>query len=413
MESMKAGHESGNTKARPALQGLKVVDFSRQIAGPFCAMLLSDLGADVIKIEQPGRGDDSRRLVPTKQGMSSVFISTNRNKRSIEIDLKSPAGLEVARDLISGADVLVENFSRGVMDRMGLGYDALSELHPGLVYCSVTSFGNNGRFADRPGFDPVTQADCGLFSLNGYADRPPVRVAPPVVDVASGLTATIAVQSALLARHATGRGQHVEVALFDVGVTLTSYYSLNYLITGEEQYRTGNESVVGSPSGLFTASDGDFFMSCSTDRMFKVLASDVIAKPEIAEKEEFITNSIRCDNDAALRAILMEIFATRKKDHWIERLLAGGIPAGNIRSIGEAIRSEEMKDRGLVSSVEHPTVGQLPNIAAPFRLAGTPLVVPAAPPLLGEHTQDVLEKDLGYSAERIQALKQSGAFGSA
>lgn len=400
-----------NTLAPPPLQGLRVVDFSRQIAGPYAAMLLGDLGADVIKIEQPRTGDDSRRLAPRLHDVSSVFIGMNRNKRSIELNLKSEAGQRVALDLVRDADVLIENFLHGVMERLGFGYEALAEINPRLIYCTVSAFGHAGAFASRPGFDPVTQADCGLFSLNGYADRPPVRVAAPVIDVASGLTALNAIQAAIIARHRTGRGQRVEVALFDVGVALCSYFPITYLLTGQEQGRSGNQSQVGSPSGLFSASDGDFFMSCSTDRMFGLLARDVVDRPDLAECAEFHTNSERLRHNDALLAELDPIFRTRTRLEWVERMLTAGIPAGAVRSVPEAVESPEAKDRGIFSAVEHPELGTLPNVAPPFRLDGSEMRPAGPPPRLGEHNAMILAETLGYDADRVAALRAAGAFG--
>jgi len=398
------------TLAPPPLSGLRVVDFSRQIAGPYAAMLLGDLGAEVIKIEQPRTGDDSRRLAPRLDDVSSVFIAMNRNKRSIELNLKSEAGRAVALDLIREADVLVENFLHGVMERLGFDYATLAAINPRLIYCTITAFGHAGAFAGRPGFDPVTQADCGLFSLNGYEDRPPVRVAAPVVDVASGLTALNAIQAALLSRHQTGRGQRVEVALFDVGVALSSYFPVTYMLTGQEQGRSGNQSQVGAPSGLFAAADGDFFMSCSTDRMFGLLARDILGRPDLAERPEFHTNSERLRHNAALLAELDPVFRLHDRADWVERMLAAGIPAGAVRSIREAVDSPEAKDRRIFGTVEHPELGTLPNVAAPFRLDGAQLREAGPPPRLGEHQSDILAGTLGYARERIAALQSEGAF---
>ncbi len=394
-----------------ALAGLKVVDLSRLIAGPYSAMLLADLGADVIKVEQPGKGDDSRFLNPSRGGMSSVFVSMNRNKRSIALDLKSPAGREVVLDLIRSADVVVENFSAGTMERLGLGHDALVAINPRLVYCAITGFGREGRYAARPGFDPVIQADSGMFSLNGYPDRPPVRSASPVVDVGTGLCAFSAILAALLARQHTGTGQYVEAALFDAAIALTANYSMNYLLTEEEPSRQGNGSEISQPVGLFTARDGDFYITCSSDRMFRSLCEKVLDEPGLAQRPEFRSNTDRCRHAQALREHLATLFQRGGRQHWVDRLLAAGVPAGVVRTVGEAMRSDEVKDRGLVTTVHHPIAGALPNIGAPIRLSGTPLVAARAAPLLGEHTDQILAHDLGYDAARIAQLKAQGACG--
>jgi crotonobetainyl-CoA:carnitine CoA-transferase CaiB-like acyl-CoA transferase len=396
-------HSPYGGRAGP-LAGLTVVDFTRQIAGPYATMLLGDLGADVIKIEAPGTGDDSRRLQPNKEDIGSVFLTMNRNKRSIELDLKSDEGRRIASDLIARADILVENFTAGVMDRFGFDYETLSQQYPALIYCSVTGFGQRGKFAGRPGFDPVIQADCGLFSVNGYADTPPVRIAAPVIDVATGLTTLNAIQAALIHRYRTGEGQKVEVALYDVGTALLAYFPVVYMWTGADQQRTGNRSQVGSPADLFPTSDGAFFMSCSTDRMYNAMVNDVLDRPDLGTDPRFHTNGERLKRNEELLPILNDIFRTKPRDYWVARLLKAGVPAGPVRSISEAVESEEAVDRGLFSYVQHPSMGPLPNVAAPFRLEGSPLVAPRPVPRLGEHSIEVLSDVLGYSAEKIANL---------
>ena len=399
-----------NAVAAPPLTGLRVIDFSRQIAGPYAAMLLGDLGADVIKIEQPRTGDDSRRLAPACGDMSSVFIAMNRNKRSIELNLKSKEGCAIAAELIASADIVVDNFLYGVMERMGLGYETLAERHPRLIYCAITAFGHKGAFAKRPGFDPVTQADCGLFSLNGHPDRPPVRIAAPAIDVSTGLTALNAIQAALYNRFKTGRGQRVEVAMFDVGVALSAYFPISYMLTGSDLQRSGNQSQVGSPSGLFTASDGDFFMSCSTDRMFSILVREIMDLPKLADDKAFYTNGERVKNNDSLIVVLSAAFITKTRSEWVELMLEKGIPAGSIRSIAEAVESDEAKDRGIFTRIEHPALGPLPNVAPPFQLDGSPLAPARIAPNLGQHTDDILEEYLGYDAPQIAALRANGTL---
>jgi crotonobetainyl-CoA:carnitine CoA-transferase CaiB-like acyl-CoA transferase len=397
-----------------ALNGLLVVDFTRVIAGPACTQTLADFGAEVIKIENPEGGDDTRSYEHADlAGESAAFVTLNRNKRGIALDLTNPAARDVARELISRADVVVENFSGGVMERFGLDYAAVSATNPRLVYCSISAYGRQGPFATRPGFDPITQAESGFMSLNGFPDGPPVRTGSPIVDFATGMSACNAILMALFARDRLGHGQRVEVALFDIAVSLTGFYGMTYLMTGVNQSRFGN-SPNGSPSvGIYEASDGPFYIACANDRLYRRLVIEVLGRPDLANGAEFADRRKRTANKEKLRAILAGIFAGDLRDNWVAKMKAANVPVGFLRTIEEAFNSPEMRARDRINQIPHPAAGTVPNIESPLRLDRTPIIDPVAAPLLGQHTKEVLRKTLGYDDAHIAALAEAGVFGAA
>lgn len=398
--------------APTALGGIRVLDFTRIIAGPFGTMLLADLGADVIKIENPITGDDSRGLMPPSlAGESSCFVWANRNKRSIALDLRLPQAQQVARDLAKQADVVVENYSAGVMERFGLSYQDLSKDNPRLIYCAIAAFGRNGRFAGRPGYDPIVQAESGFLSLNGFPDQDPVRAGSSVIDISTGMMTCNAILGALMARERHGIGQYVEVSLFDDAVNLTGQYGMNYLMTGEDQIRPGNGSNTAEPVGLFLAKDGPCYLTCANERSFKKLAIDVLRHPELADNPLFATNALRMRNRDSLHAALTAFFPEESRDVWLERGHAAGVPIGLVRTIKQAFNSEEMADRGLLTQIAHPTAGVVPNVAPPFWFEGTPLIDPVAAPLLGQHTDEILDELLDYDGSHLNDLRAAGVFG--
>lgn len=399
--------------APTALDGLLVVDFTRVVAGPACTQTLADFGAEVIKIENPEGGDDTRHYEHAEiGGESAAFLSLNRNKRGIALDLAKPEGRAVARELINKADVVVENFSGGVMKKFGLDYDSVAADNPRLVYCSISAYGRKGAWALRPGFDPITQAESGFMSLNGFPDGPPVRTGYPVVDMATGMSACNAILMALIARDKVGRGQHVEVALFDIATAMTGFFGLTYLITGNNQSRFGN-SPNGSPTvGLYEALDGPFYMACANDRLVRRLMVEVLDRPDLTTDPAFATRKARTANKEKLRQILAEIFAGHSREHWIAKMKAVNVPVGYLRTIEEAFNAPEMRERDRVNEIPHPTAGSVPNIEPPIGLKLTPTVAPVAAPLLGQHTRDVLRNTLGYDDERIAELTRAGVFGA-
>jgi crotonobetainyl-CoA:carnitine CoA-transferase CaiB-like acyl-CoA transferase len=400
--------------APKALDGIRVVDFSHFIAGPFATMILADMGAEVIKIEPPGRGDDLRRYPPVDPRLKhgAPFLWTNRNKRSVAIDLKSPDGVEVARDLIRTADVVVENFSTGVMERFGLGYENCRKLRPSIIYCSVSAYGREGSFSDRLGFDPIAQVESGFVSMNGYPDREGVRALSPVMDISTAMMASNAVLGALVARERTGAGQAVEVSLFDNAVLMTGYASMQQLFTGADPQRQGNTSPDTCPSGVFQAEDCAFYINCGNDKIFQRLMSQVIDRPALASSDLYATGPDRMRRRDELFAILGDAFAQHPWPHWQARMRAAGVPCGKVRTVGEAIRSPEARERGIVTRIPHDTLGWVPNVNLPIRYSHTPIVDPVAAPAVGQHTEQVLRDVLGYDDERLARLAQAGAFGA-
>jgi crotonobetainyl-CoA:carnitine CoA-transferase CaiB-like acyl-CoA transferase len=395
------------------LQGIRVVDFSHFIAGPLATMILADMGAEVIKIEAPGKGDDLRRYPPLHPQLDqgAPFLWTNRNKKSLALDLKSPEGLALARELIAQSDVLVENFSAGVMDRLGLGEEVCRRDNPRLVYCAVAAYSRHGQFSDRLGFDPVAQAESGFVSMNGYPDREGVRALSPVMDISTAMMVGNAVMGALLARERLGVGQRVEVSLFDTAVFMTGYASMQSLFSGKDPQRHGNTSPDTCPSGVFHASDRAFYINSGNDNIFQRLMTQVLGREDVAADPRYASGPLRSQHREALFALLESDFGQQPWAHWQSRMRAAGVPCGLVRTVGEALRSDEARDHGLVTCIDHPVLGKVPNVRLPIRYGTTPLADPVAAPAVGQHTQEVLRTTLGLSDERIAELSRAGAFG--
>lgn len=398
--------------APTVLEGLLVVDFTRVVAGPACTQTLADFGAEVIKIENPEGGDDTRAYEHAEiGGESAAYLSLNRNKRGIVLDLTVPQARDVARELISRADVVVENFSASVMEKFGLDYAAVAPTNPRLVYCSISAYGRKGPFAWRPGFDPITQAESGFMSLNGFPDGPPVRTGPPIVDMATGMSACNAILLALIARERLGRGQHVEVALFDMAMAMTGFYGMAFLISGRNPGRFGN-SPNGSPSvGVYEASDGPFYIACANDRLFRRLVTEVLERPELIADPRFATRKGRSANKEQLRAIIAEVFAGDRLENWMGKMKKANIPVGYLRTVEQGFNAPEARERQRINQIPHPVAGFVPNIETPLSLGLTPAVDPVAAPLLGQHTNEVLRSLLGFNDDRIAELAAAGAFG--
>lgn len=408
-------HEPRPAGAPHPLQGLRVVDFSHFIAGPLATMILADMGAEVIKIEAPGRGDDLRRYPPPHPQLDqgAPFVWCNRNKKSVALNLKSAEGLALARELIAKADVLVENFSSGVMDRLGLGHESCLAANPRLVYCSVAAYSRNGAFADRLGFDPIAQAESGFVAMNGYPDREGVRALSPVMDISTAMMTGNAVMGALLARERTGRGQRVEVSLFDTAALMTGYASMQTLFTGQDPQRSGNTSPDTCPSGAFRAKDRTFYINSGNDNIFQRLMTQVLERPDLAADPGYASGPLRIRNRERLFAVLDEAFIREDWAHWQARMRAAGVPCGLIRTVGEALRSPEARDHRLVTRIPHPILGWVPNLRLPINYDATPIADPVAAPAVGQHTREVLGRALNLSDARLDALAEQGAFGAA
>ncbi|MEJ7930485.1 CoA transferase [Ramlibacter sp. AN1015] len=408
-------HQTTPSRAAPALSGLKVIDFTHFIAGPLATQTLADFGADVIKIEAPERGDDFRHyptVDPAIPAQGGPFLWTNRNKKSLALDMKSEAGLKVAKQLIEQADVLVENFSSGVMDRFGLDYANCASLNPRLVYCCISAYGREGPYADRLGFDPIAQAESGFISMNGYADRQGVRTGAAVMDVATAMSATNAILLALMARGRDGVGQKVEVALFDTALLMTGFGAMQHLTTGYEPERNGNVSPDTCPSGVFMSQDKPFYINCGNDKIFQRMFEQVLGRPDLAYDPVLSHRVKRLEQRDRIFQIMDEAFARQPWSYWAPRLRAANVPHGQVRTLGEALASDESRSRVLITRIPHPVKGWIPNIANPVRLERTPSVAPQAAPAVGQHTEAVLRETLGYDDERIARLQAEGAFGA-
>ncbi|MET0239499.1 MAG: CoA transferase [Sphingobium sp.] len=392
-----------------ALSGIRVVDFTRVLAGPFGTQILGDLGADVIKIENPKGGDDTRaiRRQEALGGEAPMFLSLNRSKRSVAVDLTREEGRQVVLDLLATADILVENFTGRVMRRFGLDYASLKERFPRLIYCSVSGYGRTGSNADAAGYDAPVAAEAGLTAMNAFAGGSPVLGAIAYTDITTALNATIAILAALHARGHTGEGQHVDVAMFDSALANLSFQGAEYLATGREPplYRP----QLPGPRGLFATADGDIVITCSSDKMFRAFCLEVIERPDLLEDPRFAVLTERMRNGEPLLAELRGVLLQQPRSYWSERCKRAGIPCGPVRSAGEALMSAEATERGLVFGLPHAIAGTAPAIAQPFRLSETPCQY-ASPPMLGQHTHAVLSALPGYDDARIAALEASGAI---
>ena len=397
------------------LEGIRVVDFSHFVAGPMATMTLGDFGADVIKIEAPKKGDDFRYYPPSDPQLpaqGAPYLWANRNKRSLGLDMKSAAGLEIAKALIETADVLVENFSSGVMARFGLDYETCRKINPRLIYCSVSAYGRTGPHADRLGFDPVAQAESGFISMNGYDDREGVRTGSAIMDISTAMMATNAILLALLARNKDGQGQFVEVALFDTAILMTGFAAMQHLTTGYEPRRNGNTSPDTCPSGVFRCKDQTLYINCGNDGIFVRLFEQVFERPDIAHDPVLSKRDNRLAQRELLFRIMEEEFARQPWTYWEPKLRAAGVPSGQVRTLAQALASPEARDRDLVHRIPHPVAGWIPNVATPLRLARTPAMPARAAPAVGADTQEILQQVLGMNQERIQQLRDSGAFGA-
>ena len=391
------------------LSGLTVIDLTRVLSGPYCTMLLADMGARVIKIEQPGRGDDTRAWGPPFiNGESAYFLSINRNKESVTLDLKLPAARRALEGLLDRADVLVENFRPGTMERLGLGYAEVTAARPRLVYCSISGFGQTGPRSAEAGYDAVVQAEGGLMSITGPAAGEPYRLGVAISDVVSGMFAAQGITLALLARERTGRGQHVDIGMLDATAALLTYQAAIYFATGNAPPRLGNRHPTIVPYETFPAADGEFVVAVGNDEQWRRFCG-VLDAPGLAGEERFATNRGRVANYDELRPVLVERLGARPRTEWVERLKAAGVPCGAVRDIAEVLQDEHLDAREMIQTLEHSAAGALRVLGVPIKLSETPGAVRTPPPLLGEHTDAVLSADLGMDARQIQEMRHSGA----
>jgi crotonobetainyl-CoA:carnitine CoA-transferase CaiB-like acyl-CoA transferase len=388
------------------LDGILVIDLSRVLAGPYCTMELADMGATVIKIEIPGSGDDTRAYGPPfLQGESTYFMSVNRNKKSLTLNLKDGRGKEILRQLLQKGDVLVENFRPGTLDNLGFGYDAVHALNPKLIYCSISGFGQTGPYAQRPGYDLIAQAEGGVMSLTGEADQPPVKVGLSFADVTAGMNAFSGILLALLARQQTGEGQRVDVSLLDCQVSLLTYHAGIYFATGKSPERLGNKHPSITPYETFEASDGHIIIACGNQGFWERFCK-LAGLEHLLADERFSTMKRRVENRAELTPLVAAAVRACTRHEWFELLDREGIPCGLIKNVAEVCTDPQVLARDMVVQLNHPTVGPISVNGVPIKLSATPGEVKDPPPLLGQHTEAILADILGYTADQIAELRR-------
>jgi len=388
------------------LRGIRVLDLSRILAGPYCTMMLGDLGAEIIKVEQPRVGDGTRQWGPPfKGGESAYFICINRNKKSITVNLKHPRGIKIIKQLVEKSDVLVENFRYGTMDKLGLDYETLKKINPKLIYCTISAFGTTGPYRELPGYDFLVQAMGGIMSITGEPDGPPMKVGVAIVDVTAALYATSAILAALFYREKTGEGQKVETSLIEAQVAWLINVGSNYLVSGEVPKRYGNAHPNIVPYQVFKAKDGYVALAIGNDLQWKKFC-ELAGVKELAENPKFETNPKRVENRKELIKILDKLMLEKRGKEWIKLCRDNGIPCGPINTIDKVFNDPQVLNRGMVVEVDHPTAGKIKLAGIPMKFSRTPAFVKSPPPLLGEHTNEVLSNLLGYSKEEILNLRK-------
>jgi len=390
------------------LDGVRVLDLTRILAGPYCTMLLGDLGAEVNKVEVPGRGDDTRQWGPpfTAGGESAYFLAANRNKRSMTLNLKSERGRSILKDLIQQSDVLIENFRMGTLEKWGLGYEQLKKLRPDLIYCTITGYGYTGPYRDRPGYDFIIQALGGFMSVTGPEDGEPFRAGIAIADLSSGIYACNAVLAALYSRERTGAGQRIDISLLDCQVAMMSYVASNYLVSGDPSQRFGNAHPNLVPYQVFEAQDGYFAFAAGNDLQWANFCR-AVGREAWETDPRFATNPARLENRIELVGLLNELFSTRSVGDWIQLCERAGLPVGPINSMQAALSDPQVLARGMVMEVPHPTEGGVPLLRSPLNIPTAPSQVRYAPPTLGQHTAEILSDLLGYDAQEIEGLRES------
>ena len=392
-----------------------MLDMSRALAGPYCTMMLGDMGADVIKVERPVHGDESRNWGPPFVGQSygpypgesAYYMAVNRSKRSLAVDLKSPEGQEIIRKIAARSDVLVENFRTGSLEKLGLGYEDIKKVNPRLVYCSISGYGRTGPYKNRPGYDFIIQAEGGIMGVTGPVEGPPYRVGVSIVDITTGMFASTAILAALRARDESGEGQLIDLSLLDSIVALLANVASNYLVGGTEPKRMGNAHFYIAPYEVFRARDRWITLGALNDRQWGMLC-DFVEMPELMDDSRFAENHSRVANREELAEILNRVFSTRDAKVWLEMLQEAGIPSGPINTVEDVFNHPQRETRELVQFIEHPTAGRLGFPGFPYKFSETPAQLHRPPPMLGEHNEEVLVELLGYSKQDLVSLKKAG-----
>ncbi|PKB80889.1 MAG: formyl-CoA transferase [SAR202 cluster bacterium Io17-Chloro-G9] len=393
-----------------ALENLKVVDLTRTLAGPFCTMMMGDMGADVVKIEEPNLGDETRSWTPFWNGESTQFLSFNRNKRSLSLNLKDQEAVDIVLGLAAKADVMVESFRGGALDRMGLGYDAVRKINPGIVYCSISGYGRTGPKAKLPGYDLIIQAYSGLMNLTGEPDGMPLRVGFSLVDLFTGMMAYGSILTALRHRDSTGQGQWIDTSLLDGQVATMSYHATGYLGTGVEPHRLGSGHPSLVPYQSFPASDGYFILACANDGLWE-RACRAIGRGDLLDDPRFKTNTDRVAHRGECVEIFNQTFQTGTVAHWVELISGAGVPCGPINRVSDVVNDPQVKARNMLAEIPHPKVPDLRVPASPLKLTETPPAIRRAPPALGQDNQEILT-EVGYDAAGIAGLRDRGVIGS-
>src|SRR5215831_2481379 len=386
---------------------MRVLDFTRILAGPFGSMFLGDMGAEVIKVEEPAKGDDTRGWPPFVGGEATYFMAVNRSKKSLTLNMKAPEGQDILRKLVSKADVVLENFRPGTMERLGFGYTALRAINPRLIYCSISGFGESGPEASRPGYDLIIQGESGVMDITGFPDGPPVKAGNSIADLVAGMAAAQGITLALLARERTGRGQKVEIGMLDMMASLLTYQAGLYLNAGGRPGRRGNQHPSIVPYEVFRAQDAYLTLGVANNSLWEKTCK-VLDRPDLARDPRFDSDANRVTHRAALIPILNEVFGSQPADVWLQRLHQQGVPAGRIKTVAEVCESAHLKARGMVVSLPHPKAGPVTVMGVPIRLHATPGAAVLPPPLLGEHTDEILTRLLRMPKSKIDKLRAGG-----